>query len=375
MRYQEYISSRLRLFPVGMVVMIFLMMGISLVMLYAVGGGSMSPWAMGQFYRFLLGIFVMVIACFLPSSVWYRSAYFLYLGVLALLIILEIQGDSRGEVNRWLQVKTLTFQPSEAVRVALILALSRYLSSFQRLQWRSILGALVLIGIPVILVVKQPDLGTGIVLGMIGVAVLFVRGLRWQVLLGLGGSFLMSLPFLWRWMAVYQKERILVFFNVNRDVLGDGYHIWQSKIAFGSGGWEGKGYLQGSQSRLDFLPEQHTDFVFTLMGEEFGFIGVLAFLGLFFCVIGYGWYMALKCGGMFEKLTVASFICSFFLYGFVNVGMVSGFVPVVGLPLPFLSYGGSSNVVWLLLVGIACSCYLSSCLKRPKVFASDHRAL
>lgn len=310
-----------------------------------------------QAVRFGLGLAVMMVLVQLPPRVLQFWAPWLYLAAVVLLVAVWLFGVGRG-AQRWLDLGILRFQPSEAMKIALPLMLAALMARRPLPPgWLDLGLAVILIGLPVGLIMLQPDLGTSLLVGASGLCILFLAGMRWRLILSLAGLALAALPVLWFQLHDYQKSRVLTFLNPERDPLGQGWNIIQSKIAVGSGGLSGKGWTAGSQSHLEFLPEPHTDFIFSVLAEEFGFIGVVAVLLLYAAIILRGFYLASRCRDSFGRLLAGSLVFMFFLYLLVNVAMVSGLLPVVGVPLPLVSYGGTSAVTLLAGFGLVMGLY------------------
>jgi len=270
-------------------------------------------------------------------------------------------GIEAGGAQRWLALAEIRFQPAEFMKITLVLALARY---YQGLPTKRIsrpeglIVPLVLIALPVMLTLKQPDLGTAVLFAAIGTGLMFLAGVNIFYFLASGAGAVAALPVIWANLQDYQRRRIEVFLNPDADPLGAGYHITQSKIALGAGGFSGKGYMQGTQSQLDFLPEKHTDFIFTTFGEEWGFAGGMVLLGLFGLLVMMLLLMSLRCASQFARLTIAGSALTIFVYVFINVAMVSGLVPVVGVPLPLVSYGGTSMLTVMFGIGLAMCAYV-----------------
>lgn len=344
--------------------LVFLLAGVSSVgflALYSAAGGDLNPWASRQMIRFGMGMAVMLVAALIDIRVWMKNAYGLYLITMALLVVVEIRGSIGMGAQRWIDLGFIQLQPSELMKIALVLALARY---FHGASWHDVgrpvylLPPLLMVAAPAAFVLKQPDLGTTLMLVMTAGCVFFLAGVRlWKfgVVLALGCA---SVPIAWQFLHDYQKRRVLTFLDPENDPLGSGYHITQSKIALGSGGVFGKGYLQGTQSHLNFLPEKQTDFIFTMMGEEWGMVGGIALLGLYVLVIGYGYAIGLRSRSQFGKLLALGITSTFFLYVFINIAMVMGLVPVVGVPLPLISYGGTAMLTLLFGFGLLMSVYV-----------------
>lgn len=328
---------------------------IGLVVLYSASGHSAAQvWS--QVQRLLLGLAVMTLLAQAPPE-WYRAAAPWLYGVSVLLLGLTLLlGDHAKGAQRWLDFGVLRFQPAELMKLAMPMMVAAFLHTRQlppRL-W-TIFAALLMVALPSGLIVLQPDLGTALLVIAAGLFALFFAGLQWRWILLAAGSVTALLPILWDGMHAYQRKRILTLLDPESDPLGAGYHITQSKIAIGSGGLFGKGWLNGTQAKLDFLPESHTDFIFAVYSEEWGLLGVLLLLVLYLAIAGRGLVIALRARDSFQRLLAASLSVTFFLYVFINMGMVIGLLPVVGVPLPLLSYGGTHVVSLLAGFGILMS--------------------
>ncbi len=362
-------SARARLQPLqklsqvnwAMVLLICLIAGIGFVMLYSAAGGSLGPWANRQMLRFAVGLVLMLSIAVVELRIWLRFAYWIYAGALALLVAVEIVGEIGMGAQRWIDVGLFQLQPSELMKVALVLALARYFHGLETDSVGRILPLvppLLLVAMPAILVLKQPDLGTAGMLIISGGALFFTAGVRlWKfgVLIAAG---LAAIPVAWNFLHDYQKNRVLTFLEPERDPLGAGYHILQSKIAFGSGGVFGKGYLLGTQSHLNFLPEKQTDFIFTMLAEEFGLTGALTLLLIYAVLIAYGFAIAMRSRSHFGRLLAMGLTFNLFLFVFINMAMVMGIIPVVGVPLPLISYGGTAMLTVLIGFGLMMSVYV-----------------
>lgn len=334
------------------VLVICVVAGFGFAMLYSVAGGSIDPWAKNQFIRFLGGLVLMVSIALIDIRVWMFLAYPLYGIALAMLIVVDVMGEMGMGAQRWINLGFMNLQPSEFMKITLIMALARYfhcLTDDETVQLKSLVKPIILIILPVVLVLRQPDLGTTLLIVIGGITILFAAGVRMWIFIF---SFLAMIPAAygaWQFLKPYQKQRVLTFMDPETDPLGAGYHIIQSKIALGSGGVYGKGFIQGTQSQLNFLPEKHTDFIFTVIAEELGLIGGLSLLGLYITLMGYAMIISLSVKSQFGRLLILGMVMTFFLYMFINIAMVMGLVPVVGVPLPLVSYGGSAMLT--LLVG------------------------
>jgi len=305
-----------------------------------------------------LAALIMFLLAQLPPYLYQRITPYLYgLGLFLLLIVLFVGQIDKG-AQRWLNLGLFRFQPSELMKLAIPMMLAWYYTNRDLPpSLKDLLISLLLILIPAFLTLKEPDLGTAIILIIGGLAILLFAGIRWRMVLSFVVLGLISVPILWHFMHGYQKQRILTFFNPERDPLGTGYHIIQSKIAIGSGGFLGKGWLLGTQSHLHFLPEHATDFIFAVCGEEFGFIGCLVLLIIYLYITACCFRIAYKAQDTYTRLLAGGLGLIFFLSVFINIGMVSGILPVVGLPLPLISYGGSSMITIMASFGILMSIY------------------
>ncbi len=339
----------------GLVALLTLISSIGFVMLYSAGNGSFHPWALRQMLRFAMGISILIALALVDIRFWLRYAYVIYGVALFLLVVVEIAGDIGMGAQRWINLGIINLQPSEVMKIALIIVLARYFHSLPEEaegKLRYLLWPALLALAPAALVMRQPDLGTALMLLMVTGAIFFMAGVRlWKFAVAIGGV-LAAIPVAWHFLRDYQKNRILTFLDPESDPLGAGYHILQSKIALGSGGVFGKGFLQGSQAHLNFLPEKQTDFIFTMLAEEFGLTGGLALLGLYGLVLVYGFSIAIRAQSHFGRLLALGMTATFFLYVFINIAMVMGLVPVVGVPLPLISYGGTSMLTLLIGFGI-----------------------
>jgi rod shape determining protein RodA len=330
--------------------------------LYSVAGGALEPWASRHVVRFCLGLALLFAVAVSDIRWWLRAAYPLYLVALVLLALVMVIGVESGGAKRWLGYGELSFQPSEMMKIALILALARYYQWLppEKVSWpHALLIPLAMIGAPVLLALAQPDLGTAMLFAVVGSGLLFLAGVSWIYYLGGIVGVIVVLPHIWERLHDYQKERVLTFIDPERDPLGSGYHILQSKIAIGSGGLMGKGFMQGTQAQLNFLPEKHTDFIFTMFAEEMGFIGAVCLLALYLLVLLFIAYMALRCRSTFARLVAAGIGLCLFTYVFINVAMVTGLVPVVGVPLPLVSYGGTSMVTMMVGLGFVLNAHVN----------------
>ena len=344
-----------------LVLLIVLTASIGFAMLYSAANGSFDPWASRQFSRFCVGLTMMLIVALVDIRMWLRAAYPIYGLCLALLAAVEIMGSIGMGAQRWLDLGFFQLQPSEVMKIAVILALARYFHGFdvdEAGRLRNLWIPVLIVVAPIALVLRQPDLGTAMVVAMVGGAMFWIGGARlWQFGVVAAGV-AAAVPLAWQFLHAYQKQRIFTFLNPENDPLGSGYHILQSKIALGSGGMFGKGFLEGTQSHLNFLPEKQTDFIFTMLAEEFGLIGGVGLIALYGLLIAYGIFIAFRCRSQFARLLAMGLSVNFFLYVFINIAMVMGILPVVGVPLPLISYGGTAMLTVLIGFGLIMSCWL-----------------
>ena len=346
-----------------LIIIVAIIGSMSVFSIYSTESGNFSFYTKNHLTRFLVFFSMFLVLSFVRVSVWYRQAYIFYiLGILLLLLVIFF-GISASGSKRWINFFIMNLQPSELMKIAIIVCFARYYHRIQSSDIQSykyLLQPIILLLIPCYLVITQPDLGTAILIAGSGLAIIWLAGLNLKYFIYSGLILLVSLPFVISFLKPYQKSRILTFFNPDRDPLGAGYQIIQSKIAIGSGGLLGKGFLQGTQSYLEFLPEKHTDFIFTLFSEEFGFVGSMVLILLYALLI----YRIIRIGfssrSFFAKLYCYGFASALFLYIFVNIAMVVGLLPIVGAPLPIMSYGGSSMLSIMLGLSIVMSCKIYS---------------
>ena len=346
-----------------LIIIVAIIGSMSVFSIYSTESGNFSFYTKNHLTRFLVFFSMFLVLSFVRVSFWYRQAYIFYiLGILLLLLVIFF-GISASGSKRWINFFIMNLQPSELMKIAIIVCFARYYHRIQSSDIQSykyLLQPIILLLIPCYLVITQPDLGTAILIAGSGLAIIWLAGLNLKYFIYSGLILLVSLPFVISILKPYQKSRILTFFNPDRDPLGAGYQIIQSKIAIGSGGLLGKGFLQGTQSYLEFLPEKHTDFIFTLFSEEFGFVGSMVLILLYALLI----YRIIRIGfssrSFFAKLYCFGFASALFLYVFVNIAMVVGLLPIVGAPLPIMSYGGSSMLSIMLGLGIVMSCKIYS---------------
>ena len=347
-------SERLHL-DVPLLLGVLVLSAFGLVALYSAGGRD-TDLVVRQTIRLAIGFGLMFVVAQIAPKRFFHWAPSLYLVGVLLLCIVLVLGETAQGAQRWLRVGPISFQPSEFVKLTVPLMVAWFISRDEmppRL-WRIVLGG-VLTLVPVVLVMRQPDLGTSLLIVASGAFVLFLAGVGWRYIVALAVFGAGCVPILWHFMHDYQRQRVLTLLDPQQDPLGAGYHIIQSTIAIGSGGMYGKGWFNGTQSQLDFLPERSTDFVFAVIGEEFGLLGVLVLLSAYLFIVYRGLYIAAQAQNSFGKLLAGALVLTFFIYVFVNIGMVSGILPVVGLPLPLVSYGGTSMVTLMAGFGIVMS--------------------
>ena len=337
------------------VLIVMVTASVGFAMLYSAGGGDVNPWARPHALRFGAGLLVMICVAMIDTRLWLRYAYAIYFVVLLLLVAVDVSGYMGMGARRWISLGFTNIQPSELMKIAMVLALARYFHGSSLEDVRRpvlLLPPLLIIAAPTALVLRQPDLGTGLILVITAGGLFFVAGVRiWKfVLVGILG--LAAAPVAWQFLHEYQRKRVLTFLNPESDPLGAGYHIIQSKIAFGSGGLSGRGFMQGTQGHLNFLPEMQTDFIFTMLSEELGLIGGLALLVLYVLLLIYGVAFSFLSRSHFGRLLAMGVTITFFLSVFINMAMVMGLIPVVGVPLPLISYGGTAMLTLLFGFGL-----------------------
>ena len=356
----------------ALIVVITAVAAIGWLMLYSIAGGDLSQWAEPQMKRYVLGLVLMFAVALTPIWFWRNMSGVAYLGAMGLLLLVEFFGEVGMGAQRWIDLGFIRLQPSELMKVTLVMLLAAYYDWLDtkrtsRPLW--VMIPVVMIVAPTMLVLMQPNLGTSVMLLAAGAGVMFAAGVSLWYFAGVaalvGGAvaaIFSSRGTPWQLLHDYQYTRIDTFLNPSADPLGAGYNIIQAKIALGSGGWTGKGFMQGTQSRLNFLPEKHTDFIFTTLGEEFGFVGAMSLLVLYGLVLLFCMVAAIQNKDRFSSLLIIGVAVNFFLYLAVNLSMVMGMAPVVGVPLPFLSYGGSATLVLLVAVGLV----QSAIVHRPR---------
>ncbi len=351
--------QRLAKLNIWLIFLVACVASVGIASLYSAAGGAMDPWASRHVLRFCVGMCGMIIIALIDIKLWYRLTWPIYFLGLALLIIVEIKGRVGMGAQRWIDLGVIQLQPSELMKIAVVMALARHFHGATPEQARRLTFLIVpalLIITPVALVLLQPDLGTSLMIIMAGAAMVFMAGAPIWLFIGAIVLAGISVPVVWQFLHEYQKQRVRTFLNPESDPLGAGYHITQSKIAIGSGGLEGKGFLQGTQSHLNFLPEKQTDFIFTLWVEEWGLFGGLVLLGVFLLIFTTGLVTALRCKHNFGRYLALGVSVNFSLYVFINISMVMGLIPVVGAPLPLVSYGGTSMLAALIGFGLMMSC-------------------
>lgn len=353
--------EKIRTINWGLIAMVSVLAGMGFATLYSAANGSWDPWASKQIVRYLVALGVLLAVALVDLRRWFRAAYTIYGLAFALLIAVEVRGAIGMGAQRWIDLGIIQLQPSEFMKVALVLVLARY---FQGLHVedvgrpRNLIVPALLVLVPAALVLKQPDLGTALMLTLGGTAMFFLAGVQlWKFGLILAGG-LSAVPVAWHFLRDYQKNRIYTFLDPESDPLGAGYHSLQSKIAIGSGGIFGKGFLEGTQSHLNFLPEKQTDFIFTMLAEEWGLIGGLTLLAVYLLVFVYGYAIAFRSRSHFGRLLALGIVVNLFLYVFINIAMVMGLIPVVGVPLPLISYGGTSMLTVMFGFGLLVSVYV-----------------
>ncbi len=352
----------------GLIVLMCAVACVGFVMLYSLAGGSTHPWVEPQVERFAAGIILMVGIAMVPIWFWRNLSVIAYLVGLCLLIAVDITGFSGGGAQRWIDLGFMQLRPSELMKIGLIMLLAAYydwLPSGRTSHPVWVAVPLVFIAMPVALVLVQPDLGTALLLLIVGAAIMFLAGVHWAyftaaAVAGVGTvtAVLQSRDTPWQLLKDYQYRRIDIFLDPTADPLGSGYNITQAKIALGSGGWAGKGFMQGTQTRLNFLPEKHTDFIFTALAEQFGFVGTAALLLLYTMIIIFCTVSAMANRDRYASLLTLGIAMTFFLYFAINMAMVMGMVPVVGVPLPLVSYGGTAMLVLMVAFGLVQSAHV-----------------
>ena len=355
------LTYKLKRINYGLIILVTACCSIGFAMLYSAAGGDIEPWAQRHLVRYFVGLLGIIILGLINIRLFFKGAYIFYGVSLMLLVFVELAGEVGMGAQRWIDFGVIRLQPSELMKISVVIVLARYfhICSFHEIgnPLHLVIPAFLVL-VPVVLVIKQPDLGTAIMIALSGLVIFFIAGVRlWKfILLFLGVIALV--PIIWQFLLEYQKKRILTFLSPEIDPLGAGYHLMQSKIALGSGGLYGKGFIQGSQSHLNFLPEIQTDFIFTMLAEEFGLLGGLVVLLLFFLISCYGLILSFFMASKFARFLTIGMITTLFFYVFINIGMVMGLLPIVGVPLPFISYGGSALLTSMTAIGLIISCHV-----------------
>ncbi len=335
--------------------------------LYSAADGSYEPWASRHLVRFYMFLLVAIVISLIDIKIIYKYSYLLFILTLILLISVEIIGVLGKGATRWIRIFGFSIQPSELIKITIILALAKFYNDikFENIKKiRYLFFPFIILAIPFFLVVIQPDLGTSLSILILGIFILFLVGIKlWKFGLGLILS-VVSIPIFLQSIKPYQRDRIISFLNPESDPLGKGYQLIQSKIALGSGGATGKGFLQGTQSYLEYLPEKQTDFIFTLIGEEFGFLGTMFIIFLFILLISVCYFISIKCFHTYGRILALGVASNIFIYVFMNIAMVSGLMPVVGIPLPLISYGGSVMLSIMISIGLILNVELNYNLKK-----------
>lgn len=359
MNRRDFIPAPLAQLPWAIILIVLGIGCFGLVVLYSAAGGSIRPWALSQGIRLFVFLAGAVALSRVPETAWRRGAIPAYVLLIVLLVLVELVGAVRGGGQRWLDLGIIRLQPSELMKPCIVLAVASFYHTLppnETRRFSAIWPAALLIGVPAALVMKQPDLGTALLIGAGGATVMFLAGVPLRLFIGGALALAAAVPLAVNFVLHgYQRDRILIFLNPESDPLGTGYHISQSKIAIGSGGIFGKGFLNGTQSHLDYLPEGQTDFVFATMAEEWGLIGGILLILAFFLVINWGINVAMRARTRFAKLAAAGLASTIFFYVAINLMMVMGLAPVVGIPLPLVSFGGSAQMTVLLCLGVLMS--------------------
>lgn len=363
--------GKLRQISWGLVFLITMLACIGFATLYSAAGGNIDKWASPQIMRYFFAFGLMIAVAMVDIRWIFRLAWPFYGLTLFLLILVDVFGHIGMGAQRWLDLGIMKLQPSELAKISSVMALARYYHGKELIEVRRIrnlfIPAMIVLA-PVALVIVQPDLGTGMTIIFAATAMLFAAGVSiWLFIAGIAAA-AAAIPIAWQFMRPYQQDRVKIFLDPESDPLGAGFHITQSKIALGSGGVLGKGYLQGTQSHLNFLPEKHTDFIFTMWAEEWGLIGGLFLISILALIILYGYWIAFRCRNQFGRLLAFGLTINFSIYVLINIGMVMGLLPVVGIPLPLMSYGGTAMITVMLAFGLIQSCNVHKDARLPKGF-------
>ncbi len=355
----------------GLTILVTAIACIGFMSLYSAANGALDPWASRQIMRFIFSLGMMFAIALVDIRIIYRAAWPAYGICIVLLIMVHLFGHVGMGAQRWLDLGIIKVQPSELMKIATIMVLAKYFHGIEIqniTKLKTLLWPAGIIILPFALIVTQPNLGTGLTIIFVSAALLFAAGVSiWLFVIGAAAA-AAAIPVVWMFMHDYQKNRVMTFLNPEADPLGTGFHIMQSKIALGSGGIFGKGFLEGSQSHLNFLPEKHTDFIFTLWAEEFGLVGGIFLLILLALVFLYGYWIAFRCRSTFGRLLSFGLMVNFSIYIFINIAMVMGLIPVVGIPFPLMSYGGTSMIAVMIGFGIMQSCYINRDARLPRSF-------
>ena len=352
------VPASLRALPWRVLFLVIAIGGFGLVVLYSAAGGHMKPWAASQGIKFAVFLAMALMMSRVPVAVWRDAAWPAFAIITVMLVAVELLGAVSGGSRRWLDTGIIRLQPSELMKLTIVLALAKFYDQLPAGETRGLNAlwpAAAAIGIPFILVLTQPDLGTATMIAAGGIVVVFLAGIPIRLFAAAAAVIAAALPVAWIGMHDYQRNRVLIFLNPESDPLGTGYHITQSKIAIGSGGIFGKGFLQGTQSHLDYLPEGHTDFVFATMAEEWGLLGGLFIIVAFLMLFRWGLRVAARAPTRFGRLAAAGLTATIFFYFAINLMMVMGLAPVVGIPLPLVSFGGTAMLTVMLCIGILMS--------------------
>ncbi len=348
--------GKVKSLPIILIGLIIVITGLGALALTSAAEGEFYKWADKHVLRFGFLFIGMVIVAFIHLKYWYWLSYPIWFAGIGLLVIVEIMGHVGMGAQRWINLGFMNLQPSELMKIGVIMALAKYYHDLDKSDVRKyskLFWPIMIMAIPMEIVRRQPDLGTMLMIGMGGLTIMFLAGVRMRLFVG--GALLMSAVIPLSYMYIlkpYQRTRVDTFLDPSQDPMGAGYHVTQSKIAIGSGGFDGKGYLEGTQARLNFLPEKHTDFIFTLWAEEQGFMGGLLIMGLYIATFIFGFVYAVQAKHIFSKLLILGLTINLSLYVTINIGMVMGLLPVVGVPLPLISYGGSAMLAALICYGL-----------------------
>ena len=356
-------SPLLKLMEINWFIVLIMSMiaGIGLAMMYSAGGEEGTVYFSQQFTRFSVAFVVMLVIAVLPMRVLLDYAYIIYFLCLLVLVAVDVAGHIGMGAQRWVKLGGFNLQPSEFMKLAVILVLARYFHNSHQNDVRRVtflIIPLMIVALPAFFILRQPNLGTTTIMVVVGLVMCFLAGVKWRYFILGALAVASATPVLWHFMHSYQKRRVLTFLDPQQDPLGAGYNILQSMIAIGSGGLLGKGYLQGSQSQLNFLPEKHTDFIFTMFAEEFGFFGSITLLLLYMLLLGAGMLVSLRSRSTFGAMVAAGVVALLFIHILINCGMVMGLLPVVGVPLPLMSYGGSIMLSSVFAIGLLLNAYV-----------------